>query len=157
MEYNKPYYDDFPILDNDAYLSLMHAYASQPKDRNSLINLIYTDLEQCIQLCLGISLDFDKKMKEVILNSKNELDKVCENLKSSFSISINIKEIKSFNIFTFIKKLSSCIENFATWEYGEEKQYYKTIAHSSLLSLCKIIKDITNILQDKNIKIYKYI
>ncbi len=157
MEYNKPYYDDFPILDNESYLNLMHAYETKPKDRNVFINLIYTDLEQCKQICLGISPDINKKIRDVICESKKELDKICDNLKSSFSISISVKEVKTFNIFTFVKCLSSALENFSLWEHNEEKQYYKTLANFSTISLINIIKNVMTVLEDKNIKIYKYL
>ncbi len=157
MDYNKPYFNDSPILDDDAYLRLMRAYQNRPTERNVIVNKIYFELIHCRQLCLGVDENLNKKIKDGISYAKSEIDKIIENFESSFSISVKSDEVKNFNLFTFIKKISECISFVLEWQIHEEKPYYKALANSTISSLNMIITKIITTLEHINVIIFKYL
>ncbi len=151
-------YNDFPILDDSTYNLMMNEYNnSLPFDRNTAINKLYLELDECKNFCFGLTNRVNKKIQLAVESAKTEIEKILENFHATFSIHVNSqKEIKEFNLFTFIKKLISSISNMHHWANNEQKTYFKTLAGNNIITLINILMQIIEALENSNLHLFKF-
>ena len=151
-------YNDFPILNNDEYELLSKQYSKfQPADRKTLIFKICNELNICYNFCMGFENKFNKKIKSEIENSKIVLFKLLENFTSTFNISPPINQtINSFNLFSFIKKITYSTTFILQWLSIEQKEYYKKLGQSSVAELMELVNKIISALEESNLHFFKH-
>lgn len=154
MEYN-----DFPILDDSTYSMMMQEYENNlPFDRHTTINKLYLELDECRNFCFGLTARVNKSIRNAIERAKEELDKILDNFHATFSINVKSqKEIKEFNLFTFIKKLISSLATTQNWANNEQKTYFKTLASNNIDTLINILIGIIEALENSNLHLFKFI
>ncbi len=151
-------YNDFPILDDDTYRMMMNEYNNTlPFDRNTTINKLFLELDECKNFCLGLTKHVNKKIQLAVEKAKIEIEKILENFHATFTINVKSqKEIKDFNLFTFIKKLINSISSMNIWANNEQKTYYKNLASMNIVTLIKILVEIIEALENSNLHLFKF-
>ena len=151
-------YNDFPILSNDEYKFLNEQYSLNPSfDRKTYLFKICTELLSCINICVGLNGRFNSKICYTISDSKQVLEKILNNLTSTFNISMSSqKEISNFNLFTFLKKIINTVSLITSLTNFEQKEYYKTMLTKSTNELLKILENIITALENSNLHFFTH-
>ena len=151
-------YDDFPILNDENYKMIQSQYDKfLPFNRKTCIDKIYILLEECRHFCFGLDKRYNKNITISITNVKKTLEQIMDNFHAVFQIDVEYKkQINEFNIFTFIKKIITCIIEIKNWNLKEEKEYYKKLSNNCLNILLNSLSDIISALEKSNLIIFKY-
>lgn len=151
-------YNDYPILDDNTYTFLKEQFNKTISyERNTTVAQIYNTLIECKNLCYGTNKFLNKKIQNCIEESNVEIDKILNNLSTIFKNPSTVKNnIQTFNLFSLLKKLTTCLSLTLTWHKNEEKVYYKNLAFSCQENIIKIIFNFLNILEKNNIILFKY-
>jgi len=146
-------YNDFPILNSTDYQMLNNKYKEPTStDRKTTIAKICVLLQECKNSCNAISRHINKTIKKEIEIAYSEILNILDNLNSN----LTTQNVKEFNLFIFLDKLSTCLLEFLSWQRIEEKEYYKSLIKSNISTITKIIKNITSAVANSNVKIFKF-
>ena len=152
-------YNDFPILSNNEYEKLKEQYNSannfsRIQPLNQICSLIH-DCNNSFQL--NCNQKINNKIKSELTESNSTLIKILENLKTTFTVELNnTKSITSFNLFSYLKKLMTCIRLLNNWLKYEKKEFYKSIIISTRSDIENIILNLFTQLEKINIYFFKY-
>ena len=149
-------YNDFPILDDNAYQFLKEQYNTHEFSRDVCVDKIFFNLHECKSCCLGLADKLNLKLTQAIKACIEELDKILNNLDATFNFNKPAHEIKEINIFSLLNKLVVTASNFNLWQAEEEKEYFKQLANNNLKNLLKIIENIINALENSNFYLFKH-
>ena len=88
-------YNDFPILSNEEYnLMNEHFNNNHQTDRKTQLFKILTILNNCFNICIGLTSLYNLKINNAINNTKKCIEKNINNINSTFNIEItNTKTI----------------------------------------------------------------
>ena len=152
-------YNDFPILNNDEYKLLESKYSSNNLlDRKTEVIKIFHSLTICKNSSSHISQQLNHQILKAIQSTHSTLTKILENFSATFSIpsSINESNIYTFNLFQFLKKLTSIVEQLNEWQAKEDKEYYKNFINISNKELLNEINNILSQIEKSNIYLFKF-
>ncbi len=153
MEYN-----DFPILNDDEYKLLQDKYNNLlPFDRLQCVNLIYSSCVMCEDCCYTVSAIVNPTIRQSVKQCLGELNKISSNLLSTFNLKPALThELKSVNLFNFLKKLINLLKNLQNWCKNEEKEYFKSLAFKSSVAVMDATANILSAIENSNVPIYKH-
>lgn len=150
-------YDDFPILNEQNYNLINEQYNfQQPFERHNCIVKIYLSLNEIKYFFYELN-NINFKIKSVLLNCKQNIQKLQDNLTATFTINTDTqKTIKSSNLFSLINKITLTSKLYKQWIENEEKEYYKKLALNSLEILLNSTSEILSVLEKSNVILFKY-
>lgn len=151
-------YNDFPILTDSEYEKILNNYnASNNFSRHQVVSQICFLLKHCYTSFSFNHTKLNNQVKDCLYKNNVVLDKLYNNLATTFSISANnVEEVSAFNIFTYLKNLSEINELLNQWQIYEKKEYYKNIITSTLNELNSLIINLLSILEKINILLFKH-
>ncbi len=149
-------FNDFPILSDNDYLVLNSKYTQQT-NRKSHIFTIYMELKNLHSSCFELKDKFNANVSNTIEQTRNCVLKLSNNLSELFNLDPNQNtQIKNFNIFYFMKKITKLISLYSEWITYEDKEYFKQTAQKSIKELSHCLSNILNALELSNIYIFKH-
>ena len=149
-------YNDFPILSDTDYNFLNEKFNSENFERYDCVSKIYLLLNETKFLFYEVN-NINYKLKKSLLNCKQNLQKLQDNLTATFTLNYEPKkEIKNNNLFSFINKIFEIAKLYKLWFENEDKEYYKKLALNSLEILFNSISDILTVLEKINIILFKH-
>ena len=150
-------YDDFPILNDEAYDFLKDKFSeAMPENRNVIVSKLFGGVLSCLSHILGAKGDENREIKLALKKVESELNKIEQNLGDNFNIYVEKKQVKTLNIFSLLKELNSCCKISLEWIKTEKKEYLKNLAQITLNSLLEIQEEIITALNKCNIKIFRF-
>ena len=151
-------YNDFPILSNEEYQLLnSHFSTSNISSRKDILFKILNEISNCKNLCFNIEQKQNFKLKTSLEFSFNTLTKLENNLSTSFNLkTTSSQSYKSVNIFSFTKKITKLSTLVSSWHSTEQKEYFKAIAHKTLIDLLSILENIFTALETSNVLLFKH-
>ncbi len=149
-------YDDFPLLKNNDYEILSQHYSELKQDKKTIIYLICSELICCANSCPSISNSLNHKSQIALNESRHLFEKLANNLTNLFNLSIENKTMKEINLFSFMKKTTSILQNFLKWANQENKEYYKKHALQAANELAQQLNLLLSCLENSNIFMFKY-
>ncbi|MBQ8615457.1 MAG: hypothetical protein IJ415_02705 [Clostridia bacterium] len=151
-------YNDFPILNNDEYNLINSHYSNFERfDRKTTIIKIYNEISGCKNICLDLSSKHNPKIKKAIEQAYETLNKLNENLLTSFNLNnTESNTIKTCSLFSFMRKITNLSSSVLEWSKSEKKEYFKSIAQSTMKDLFNIMLNLTSALEESNIILFKH-
>jgi hypothetical protein len=149
-------YDDFPILNNEAYNLINAEYTKQNTcNRNQHIYKIFTLISKCESFSIPKSLNI--KIKTIINNLLKILGNIKENLKTiENNANFSLKNTINFNLFEFLNIFLNILLEFILWKSTEHKDYILSIITNGELSIARELISSIEVLKSLNITIFTY-
>lgn len=150
-------YNDFPILNDEAYDFLKDKFDSaMPENRNVVVSKLFAGVLSCLSHIMGAKGDENREIKLALKKIEIELNKIEQNLSDNFNIYAEKKLVKTLNIFSLLKELNLCCKLSLAWLENEKKEYLKALAQSALNSLLDCQQEIITALNKCTIKIFRF-
>jgi len=150
-------YNDFPILNNEDYKLINEQFnQTQVFDRKTQASKIYIELINLKNSSFKELNSYNKKILSALNTTIKTTTKLIDNLISLFNTPQTDHNTTNASLFSFINRTINCIKLFSNWETNEPKEYYKNIAHKSLLELTSSLQEIFLALDDSNLLFFKH-
>ena len=151
-------YLDFQILNEADYLSLSSNYQSAKADVKDCILDFFFCLVDCENYFLSYTNSFNQNISRALMQSKEKLNKIHENLKAVFNLKQNLtqKGYFNFNLFSFLNQIVNLLNKLTAWENAEKKQYFKLLINSFKSDLAFILNKTLSTLETSEIAIHKF-
>ena len=150
-------YDDFPILNNEQYEAINTQFKKQNTiNRKDLLTEICQNLSNCSTSCSMLFQEHNQHVRQALLKSNSTLNKLFNNLTSTFDINPIKTHVFNTNIFNLLNRLTNTISLIQQWSQTEEKIYYISIANKTTTDILNCINSILHSLENSNIKFFKH-
>lgn len=151
-------YNDFQILDDEAYLKISEKFINnKPSSLNQTIQTIYSNLLSCADMCSTINKQYNAKIKHTLSELNINLRRMCDNISAQFPTQqYNATRFNTLNIFSLLEKLISTQQEIFKWAISEEKEFYKNIAKTMFVNLSEIINNLILNLKQSDVIFFKF-
>ena len=151
-------YNDFPTISEIDYDLINKQYSiNNQKDRKEIVFKICREIESCVLSFFQIENKYNQNILKSLTLSNETLKKIQNNIISCFNIpTFQIKQIKNFSVFSFLKNLNEILTLLIEWKNIETKTYYEKLISNSIFEILNIQNTTLNSLNKSSIIFFKH-